>query len=127
TACVAVAALPALADGLKEPDPRAAEALARLPLAFEANRGQTDSRVRFLSRGRGYTMFLTPDGAVLSLNGAMLEMTVVGGSARSAITGVDRLPGTSSYFMGKDPASWHVGVSSYATVRYAEIYPGVDL
>ena len=127
TACVAAVALPALADDRKEPDPRAAEALARLPLAFEANRGQTDSRVRFLSRGRGYTMFLMPGGAVLSLNGAMLEMTVVGGSARSAITGVDRLPGTSSYFMGKDPASWHVGVSSYATVRYAEIYPGVDL
>src|SRR5580765_4708844 len=88
TACVAVAAFPALANGRKEHDPRAAEALARLPLAFEANRGQTDSRVRFLSRGRGYTMFLTPDGAVLSLNGAMLEMTVVGGAARSAITGV---------------------------------------
>ena len=31
----------------------------KLPLSFEANRGQTDARVQFLSRGRGYTLFLT--------------------------------------------------------------------
>ncbi len=39
----------------------------RLPLRFEANSGQTDARVKFLSRGRGYTMFLTADEAVISL------------------------------------------------------------
>ena len=39
----------------------------RLPLAFEANTGQTDRRVKFLSRGRGYTVFLTGDEAVLAL------------------------------------------------------------
>jgi hypothetical protein len=127
TACVAGAVLPAVAGGDKTRDARASEAAGRLPLAFEANRGQTDARVTFLSRGRRYTMFLTRDGAVLSLNGTALEMTVVGGNPRSAITGVDRLSGTSSYFIAKDPASWHVDVPSYGTVRYAEIYPGVDL
>ncbi len=39
----------------------------RLPLSFEANRGQADGRVKFLSRGRGYTLFLTADEAVLAL------------------------------------------------------------
>jgi hypothetical protein len=39
----------------------------RLPLSFEANQGQTDSQVKFLSRGRGYALFLTGDEAVLSL------------------------------------------------------------
>ncbi|HUZ45615.1 MAG TPA: hypothetical protein VMW54_03150, partial [Terriglobia bacterium] len=38
-----------------------------LPLSFEVNRGQTDSRVKFLSRGQGYTLFLTRRDAVLSL------------------------------------------------------------
>src|SRR5262249_36914345 len=33
----------------------------------EINRGQTDSRVKFLSRGRGYSLFLTGNEAVLSL------------------------------------------------------------
>jgi len=37
------------------------------PLSFEANQGQTDSEVRFLSRGKGYSLFLTSNEAVLSL------------------------------------------------------------
>ncbi len=39
----------------------------KLPLSFEANQGQADARVRFLARGRGYTIFLTDDEAVLAL------------------------------------------------------------
>ena len=39
----------------------------QLPLSFEANRGQTDARVKFLSRGHGYTLFLTSDEVVLGL------------------------------------------------------------
>ncbi len=44
-----------------------AENYGKLPLGFEANRGQTDSLVKFLSRGRGYSLFLTGDEAVLTL------------------------------------------------------------
>ena len=39
----------------------------KLPLSFEANQGQTDPQVKFLSRGRGYSLFLTSTEAVLSL------------------------------------------------------------
>ena len=34
-------------------------ALLGAPLNFEANHGQTDSRVKFLSHGDGYALFLT--------------------------------------------------------------------
>ncbi len=40
---------------------------AKLPPSFEPNLGQTDPRVRFLSRGRGYTLFLTENEAVLAV------------------------------------------------------------
>ena len=43
-------------------------AYANLPLSFEANQGQTDRRAKFLSRGPGYCLFLTPTEAVLALN-----------------------------------------------------------
>src|SRR5215470_16608640 len=46
---------------------RAMEAYGRLPLSFEINRGQTDPQVKFFARGRGYTLFLTSDEAVLTL------------------------------------------------------------
>src|SRR5207302_9333365 len=35
------------------------ETYGKLPLSFEANVGQTSSQVEFLSRGQGYTLFLT--------------------------------------------------------------------
>ena len=42
----------------------------KLPLSFEANHGQTDTRVKFLSRGRGYSLFLTRNEAVIALKKA---------------------------------------------------------
>src|SRR5271156_1650505 len=39
----------------------------KLPLTFEANQGQTGAKVKFLSRGQGYTAFLTASGIALSL------------------------------------------------------------
>jgi len=40
---------------------------AALPLAFEANEGQTDPQVKYMARGNGYTLLLTSGDAVLSL------------------------------------------------------------
>jgi hypothetical protein len=40
---------------------------ASLPLAFEANQGQTDSQVKYVARGNGYTLFLTANDAVFAL------------------------------------------------------------
>ena len=41
---------------------RVAKTYLGLPQSFEANRGQTDGQVKFLSRGQGYTLFLTRSG-----------------------------------------------------------------
>src|SRR6266849_7241938 len=41
----------------------------KLPLSFEANHGQADGQVKFLSRTGAYTLFLTRDEAVLALRG----------------------------------------------------------
>src|SRR5258706_10263390 len=46
---------------------RVLETYGRLPLAFEANQGQADPQVKFVSRGAGYNLFLTPTEAVLTL------------------------------------------------------------
>lgn len=51
---------------------RVVENYGKLPLSFEANTGQTNTTVKFLSRGRGYTLFLTRDEAVLELRRSKL-------------------------------------------------------
>ena len=44
------------------------DAYGNLPLSFEANQGQTDEQVKFLSRGSGYSLFVTATEAVLALS-----------------------------------------------------------
>ncbi len=130
-----------------------AESYGKLPLSFEANQGQTDSRVRFLSRGNGYSLFLTPTEAVLTLRGpaeagssgfhaapgpaeraalppnggAVLRMKLLGSNPAPRATGLEELPGKSNYFIGNDPKQWRTGVPNYGKVRFESVYPGVDL
>jgi Beta-propeller repeat len=129
--------------------PRLKEIYGRLPLAFEANEGQTDSRVQFLSRGNGYTLFLTGNQAVLTLakadanveprhpaatasgtnreRSATLRMTLLGANSASKVVGVEELPGKTNYFIGNNPKKWRTNVATYAKVKYNDVYPGVDL
>ncbi len=121
----------AFAQGLSPVDSSAAvhERYANLPLQFEANQGQADGRVRFTSHGSGYSLFLTDTEAVLLLgkSGSALRMQLAGARGDARISGTDELPGNVNYFIGDDPAKWHSGVPTYARVRYARIYDGVDL
>ncbi|MGB6385822.1 MAG: SBBP repeat-containing protein [Terriglobales bacterium] len=68
-----IAAKNATPSGLSQPNAasqaKIVEKYGKLPLSFEANQGQTDSRVKFLSRTGSYSLFLTGDEAVLELSG----------------------------------------------------------
>lgn len=59
---------------LRQMPSKLATSYARLPLSFEKNQGQMDSRIRFLAHGKGYSIFLTDEGVVLTLR----ESSVVG-------------------------------------------------
>jgi Beta-propeller repeat/Abnormal spindle-like microcephaly-assoc'd, ASPM-SPD-2-Hydin len=141
--------------GLSQPDPLAqgkiVESYGKLPLSFEANQGQTDAGVKFLSRGSGYTLFLTDDEAVFSWRGrepkpnaspvtdrlhpkavvpktgAVLRMKLVKANHAAKMTGSDELPGKSNYFIGNDPKKWRSNLPTYAKVKYEGVYPGIDL
>ena len=141
---------------MTKPDPetrtRIVEAYARLPLTFEANQGQFDPQVSFLSRGHGYTLLLTCNEAVLSvprsahsksrkskkapigagreigsIDSMTIRMKMLGSNNLVKIKGAAELPGKTNYFVGDDAAAWHTGVPNYSAVRYEAIYPGVDL
>ncbi len=96
---------PSLRTGLATaPSASIADAYARLPLNFEANRGQTDARVRFLSRGPGYTLFLTATEAVMALPNqadaasptGVVRIQFVGANPSAAVAGLEELPGKSN-------------------------------
>ena len=103
------------------------EMYAQLPLSFEANAGQADSRIDFISRGSGYTLFLTPGEAVLALRSTALRMKFVGSETKPQVAGQEELAGKVNYLVGNNPQRWRTGISTYAKVAYQNLYPGVDL
>jgi uncharacterized protein (TIGR03437 family) len=124
--------------------PRASAAYGDLPLGFEPNRGQAESKFNFLSRGRGIKLFLSSTEALLQLQSvrtgaiapshaddiprsALVRMKLSGASPRAEASDLEPLPGKVNYFIGSDPAHWITNVPTYAKVKYREIYPGIDL
>ena len=119
----------------KAHDAKSAKAvLLGVPLNFEANQGQTDSQVKFLSHGDGYSLFLTSHEAVFTLRppaGAkapprVFRMELRGGNRAAQVTGADKLAGIANYYIGNDAKKWRSGVTTYGKVKYEGIYPGVD-
>jgi hypothetical protein len=110
------------------PGARAAARVARLPVLFEANEGQTDPRVRFLAHAGGGTLFLTRTEAVLAgapTRGgrAILRLRPLGANP-GRLAGVGRLPTHVGYFSGRRALT---DVPAYGAVRDAGLYPGIDL
>src|SRR5450755_1035285 len=109
-------------------------ALLAVPLSFEANQGQTDSQVKFLSHGDGYSLFLTSNEVVFTLRTlagvkappSVCRMELLGAERNAQVSGADKLPGVANYFIGNDPKKWRSGIGAYAKVKYEGIYPGVD-
>ena len=125
-------------------------AYGKLPLVFEKNLGQTDSRVKFLAHAGGYTLFLTDREAVLRLraskvatnkerpgsvgrsaggqssDGAVVRLALSGPSSPAQVEGVEEQAGHSNYLIGNDPSRWQRNVPLYGRVKYHDVYPGID-
>jgi hypothetical protein len=101
-----------------------------IPLSFEKNLGQVDSRVKFLSRGPGYGLFLTEREAILRINqpsSTTVRMSVSGQSSPGRIEALDPLPGKTHYLKSPGSEAWHADLPMYARVRHNNVLPGVDL
>src|SRR5207249_10933969 len=114
------------------------ETYGKVPLHFEANRGQTDPQVKFLSRSSRHVLFLAPTEAVLVVTRptqaakdesarTVLRMTLTGANPTPRVMGLDAPAGKAHYFLGKEPAKSRTNVPTYAKVRYDDLYPGIDL
>jgi hypothetical protein len=129
------------------------QAYASLPLVFEENRGQTSEQVKFISRGSGYMLFLTPTEAVFNLRNndtsgerrspaqranlnhraksgkasySAIRMKLRGASKQPHISGEREIAAKTNYFIGNDSTRWSA-VANYERVRYQSVYPGIDL
>ena len=129
----AVLVVLALSSGLISADPLATRSAdyGRLPLTFEINSGQFDSRVRFLARARGHSIFITRDEVTVAMHQGNRSAAVsfqLSGALPSAVPVAESPLNTySNYFEGNDPSKWIRGVRHFGTVRVPGVRPGIDL
>ncbi len=101
----------------------------QLPLTFEPNRGQTDARVRYLSRSREGTIFFTGDGITVAVpRTGSFRIQFVGGNQSPTFLPQTVLPGRTNYLSENASSSISIThVENYAELRERAVYPGVDL
>ncbi|MBI3652845.1 MAG: SBBP repeat-containing protein [Acidobacteria bacterium] len=120
-----------------------------MPVSFEANIGQADAAVKFIARAAGYDLLLTPSQASFQLytlaregsrqtqlpgssdkptpKKSTIKMKWLGANRRAKVSGVEPLPTKTNYFIGQDARKWRTEVNNFASVKYEQIYSGVDL
>jgi len=122
---------------------RVSENLADLPLLFEPNVGQ-DKAGEFLSRGRGYSLSISPSRASFAFHrqapglqkaelaprragSSSLTLHLVGADSGSKGHALQEARAKTFYYLGNDRSKWRRSVPNYERVNYPTVYPGVDL
>jgi hypothetical protein len=97
------------------------------PLSFEPNMGQGSKDVQYVARGPAYAIALSGQGAALTSGAQVIRLRVDGSKSGIAPSAEQPLAGVVNYIIGNDPKQWLTGIKTYGQVRYAGVYPGVDL
>jgi hypothetical protein len=146
--------LPASGRAVESLPAHLAAAYHRAPVEFEENRGQAGAGVRFVARGAGYQLFLTDRevfvrmtavhrppadharGAMSSRDSSVSTRPVIdqavvklrfAGSMPTSARGEQSTQARTHYVRSGSTAPLARSVRSYSRVRYAEVYPAIDL
>jgi hypothetical protein len=131
---------------------RAREAYNKLPLSFEENHGQANKKVKYVSRGAGYKLFLTETEVVLALRrsdgkqataaagvsgstaapphrtrSGIVRVKLRGVSRTPAVTGESKMAARTNRPVGTASQKRPTDIAHYERVRYAQVYSGVDV
>src|SRR5436309_1499210 len=130
-----VVAIPAATALAHAPSPSAPpsrlQAATAASAGFVPNRGQLPASIGFAASGPGYSFAFERDRVGLSLAGGekatQLALRFVGASAGSTLEAAGRQRARVSYFLGHDSSRWRVGLPTYSTVAYRNVWRGVDI
>jgi len=119
---------PAAPSSQASPTAKLKSAMLELPLAFEANRGQTDGKVEFLTHAQNFTIFLMPNETVMrGKNQDVLRMKLQNANQSPKLVGEDKQLKVTNYYFGTDSSKWLEGIPNYGQVRYQDVYSGIDM
>lgn len=130
TSCLAAAAMYGQTSATVGGDRKTAAVTAfNLPAEFQPNRGQAPAGFDFMAQGFGYTLGISPTRAQLALAGAegrssQIGISFPGANPLSKPLPTGKMGHTSAYYLGQRAI---VGIPSYAQLRFAGLWPGVDV
>jgi Beta-propeller repeat/Abnormal spindle-like microcephaly-assoc'd, ASPM-SPD-2-Hydin len=107
----------------------AVEAYGKLPLSFEP----TENPARFLARSGSYAVLVGAGQSSVAVTDAKsgqhqtLRFAFDHANPAARLEAMEPQPGVTNYYLGRDPGKWRLGVKSYARLRSAGLYPGVDV
>ena len=117
-------------------------------LRFEPNLGQAGPSTDYVVRGGGFYGLISPASLTLAMPAGrsssirrtsddepgaephelhVMRMTLAGANESAVSAAETRTRGRSHYFRGPDPSQWAVDVPQYESVRFREVYKGIDL
>jgi len=124
----------------------------KLPISFEANQGQADPSVQFVSHGQGYSFLLRAGEALLAIQSlkpgyksvpakagmsgqpptqaqetSLVRLSLVDANPNARAVAEDQQITRTNYFLGNDPTRWRTNLPNYGRVRYHSVYDGIDL
>jgi uncharacterized protein (TIGR03437 family) len=94
---------------------------------FEPNRGQVKGHTEWMAQARGAAVYITGPEVVFALGNDNAHMRFIGATPKSKSTGLQPSGAYSNYFLGPAERTWFTGIPQYASVRYSNIYPGIDI
>ena len=100
---------------------------ARLPVAFEPNRGQEPGPAEFIVHTSGAALTLQAGRAEWIAHGAHVSLAFEAVRHGARGQGEELQPGVVNYLIGNQPSGWFRNIPTYSRVRYRELYPGVDV
>jgi len=141
---------------LANPEAQVIKNLSSMPLAFTENRGQWDEDILFRVSANGATLWFTNDGAFYqftrgiqgidigpnesiisanpfdnispdSIESLCIKASFVGANTNPRVVGSGVLDYKCNYFIGNDSKEWRTDITSYTSITYRDIYPGIDL
>jgi len=129
-----LAVLVALAHASFAGDSRGTNAAAygQMPLTFEW-RGSEASGHTFITRVSRHTVAFTASGAVIERPGQdgshqpQAALRFVGTRRHVQPQPAGPPAGIANYFTGSHPEQWRIGVPLFKAIKYANLYPGIDL
>ncbi len=124
-----------IADVLAAPRAHASHILGKAPPLFVSNVGQFPAPVRFQGWGAGETLWITDDAVWITLwphdettnQGVHLHIAFRNIQPNVQLEPFGPAPTHISYFLGNDSTRWRSDVPVWSGIRFADLYPGIDL